>query len=167
MSTEEFESVQLTPVEIRNQEFGMGIRGYSTAEVEDFRNRVADAMERLLRERAMSEERIANYREQLRAFREREKAMSEALVAAQELRSQVERAAQQQMDGILREAEGRADQIMAQARVQDEHLRRDVQTLRRQMRGYLAAFRSLLERHLGELEALEARDREDLLGDSR
>src|SRR2546422_2145112 len=76
----------LTPLDIRKQEFRKTLRGYETLGVEDFKIRVADVLERANRERQVLEERVNALTEQLRVFREREKAMNEALVAAQQLR---------------------------------------------------------------------------------
>src|SRR6266566_5859992 len=78
----------LTPLDIRKQEFRKSLRGYDTAGVEDFQMRVADVLERANRERQVLEERVQALTEQLRVFREREKAMNEALVAAQQLRQE-------------------------------------------------------------------------------
>ena len=52
--------------------------------------RVADELERVLREKSVLEERVAALTEHLRVFRERESAMNEALVAAQQLREEIE-----------------------------------------------------------------------------
>src|SRR6266487_4554683 len=71
------EAFNLTP-----QDFRKTLRGYDTLGVDDFRVRVADALERAIRERQILEERVNALTEQLRVFREREKAMNEALVAA-------------------------------------------------------------------------------------
>ena len=65
MTDDEF---RLTPVDIRNHEFRVGFRGYEPTTVEEFRNQIADEMERLLRDRATLEERVYNLREQLKAF---------------------------------------------------------------------------------------------------
>ena len=81
---------QLTPLDIRTQEFGKALRGYDLDGVEEFRERVATELERLLRENTQMDEQVGNFRDQLKEFREREKAMSEALVAAQQLRDDVE-----------------------------------------------------------------------------
>ena len=80
------DAFHLTPLDIRKQEFRRALRGYEPVGVEDFRMRVADELERILREKAQLEERLAALGEQLRAFRDRERAMNEALVAAQQLR---------------------------------------------------------------------------------
>ncbi|MGH7674507.1 MAG: DivIVA domain-containing protein, partial [Gemmatimonadales bacterium] len=61
----------LTPLDIRKQEFRRSLRGYEIVGVEDFRVRVADELERVLREKAVLEERLAALTEQLRVFRER------------------------------------------------------------------------------------------------
>src|SRR5947199_9123685 len=86
-------SFHLTPLDVRKQEFRKSLRGYEPIGVEDFRMRVADALERVIRDRSVLEERVAALTEQLRAFREREKAMNEALVAAQQLRADTRAAA--------------------------------------------------------------------------
>ena len=83
MSQDQF---TLTPQDVRAQDFAKSMRGYDRLEVEAFRGRVADELERLLRERAQLDERVRNAQEQLRAFRERERARNDALLAAQPLR---------------------------------------------------------------------------------
>lgn len=151
---------RLTPVDIRAQEFRYKLRGYDPAGVEEFRSQVADEMERLLRERAGLEERVANLREQLRAFREREKAMNEALLAAQQLRADAEAAAGRQADGILTHAKTEAEQVLSEARLTERVVRREIEAAHRQLNAYLTSFRVLLERHLSELDALETRERD-------
>ena len=76
---------------------------------------------------------------QLRSFREREKALSEALVVA--------------------EARAEAASIVNDARQAEQAVRRDIESTRRQPASYLASFRVLLERNLAEVEAVEARER--------
>src|SRR2546425_11173870 len=90
------EAFNLTPLDIRKEEFRKTLRGYDTLGVEDFRMRVADALERAIRERQVLEERLSALTEQLRVFREREKAMNEALVAAQQLRQDTRAAAERE-----------------------------------------------------------------------
>lgn len=154
------DAFHLTPVDIRNHEFKTAFRGYESAEVDEFRNRVAEAFERVLRERAALEERTMNYREQLKAFREREKAMNDALVAAQQLREDAEKVAARKVDAVMQEARIEADRILAEARSMEANLRRDSAAGQRQFSAYLSGFRALLERQLSEVEALEARERD-------
>src|SRR5258707_1392905 len=87
------DAFNLTPLDIRKQEFRKTLRGYDTLGVEDFQMRVADALERAMRERQVLEERVSALTEQLRVFREREKAVKEKMAAT-------ERQFQQYMGGF-------------------------------------------------------------------
>lgn len=150
------EGFHLTPVDIRAQEFHRTLRGYDPASVEEFRQQIAEEVERLLRERAQMEERLQSLREQLKAFRERERALNEALVAAQQLRADTEQAARREAELLVREARAQADQIVQEARGAEQAIRRDIDGAQRQFTAYLGGFRTLLERYLSEVDALEA-----------
>ncbi|HMA43692.1 MAG TPA: DivIVA domain-containing protein [Gemmatimonadales bacterium] len=145
----------LTPLDVRRQEFRRSLRGYEPVGVEDFRMRVADELERVLREKSVLDERVAALTEQLRVFRERETAMNEALVAAQQLREETRSSAEREAQVIIREAEaeGRRQLDLAQRGEQDAQER--LAEVQRQFAGYLAGFRALLDRQLAELRALE------------
>ena len=145
----------LTPHDIRKQEFRKSLRGYETGGVEDFRVRAADALERAIRDRQVLEERVSALTEQLRVFREREKAMNEALVAAQQLREDTRTAAQREAQVIVREAEAEARRIIEEARTAEGDVRRQLGEAERQFQAYLGGFRALLERQMAELRALD------------
>src|SRR5207244_5720104 len=97
------DAFHLTPHDVRKQEFRRSLRGYEPLGVDDFRVRVADELERILREKSVLEERLAALGEQLSVYRERERAMNEALVAAQQLREETRAAAQREAQVIVRE----------------------------------------------------------------
>ena len=145
----------LTPLDIRKQEFRKTLRGYETLGVEDFKIRVADVLERANRERQVLEERVNALTEQLRVFREREKAMNEALVAAQQLRQDSRAAAEREGQVILREAEAEAKRLLDQAKNAEGAVRARMAETERQFQQYMGGFRALLERQLAELRALD------------
>lgn len=145
----------LTPLDVRRQEFRRSMRGYEPLGVEDFRMRVADELERVLRQNSVLEERVAALTEQLRVFRERESAMNEALVAAQQLREETRAAAEREAQVIVREAEAEGRTRVDDAHRAEEEARGRMLDVQRQFAGYLAGFRALLERQLAELHALE------------
>src|SRR5579859_7607119 len=99
------EIFRLTPLDVRKTEFRKALRGYETLEVEDFRARVADELERLVRHNIAVEERLKVVEELLRDYQGREKAMNDALVAAQQLRAETREQAEREAQMILREAE--------------------------------------------------------------
>jgi DivIVA domain-containing protein len=149
------EIFNLTPLDIRKQEFHKSLRGYETNSVEDFRIRVADALERGIRERQVLEERLSALTEQLRVFREREKAMNDALVAAQQLRHETRESAEREGQMIVREAQSEAKRVLDEARAAQSAIEARMGDAERQFQQYVGGFRALLERHVAELRALD------------
>ena len=149
------DAFHLTPLDVRRQEFRRSLRGYEPTGVEDFRVRVADELERILRERSVLEERVAALGEQLRDYRERERAMNEALVAAQQLREETRTTAQREAQVIVREADAEARRIADEARAAKAEVERQAAEVQRQFQQYVGGFRALLERQLAELRVLD------------
>jgi len=150
------DSFQLTPHDIRGHEFPRAFRGYDPALVESFQQRVSEEFERILRERALAEERLRGFQEQLRAFRDRERAMNDALLAAQQLRLDAEQQARKDAELIIREAKLEALRQLNEAQGEDRLLRERTDIGKRQFAAFLANFRALLERQLGEVDGLQA-----------
>jgi DivIVA domain-containing protein len=149
----------LTPLDVRSQEFARAMRGYDRAQVDEFKLAISEELERLLRDRAQHEERLRSAQEQLRAFRDRERAMNEALVAAQQLRVDSREQSEREAELVLREARAEAERILARAHQEEAAVRERADGVARQFTNYMASFRTLLERHLGELDGLQHRAR--------
>ncbi len=145
---------RLTPLDIRKTEFKKAMRGYDALAVEDFRSRVADEFELLVREKMALEERLKLVEEQLREFKAREKAMNDALVAAQQLRAETREQAEREAQMIVREAEADAERRLERARRELERLETSGHQLAQKHHAYLAALRALVDRQRAELEAL-------------
>lgn len=144
----------LTALDVRKQEFRKVMRGYDPLAVEDFRTRVADELERVVRERADLAERVRVAEEQLVRYREREAAMNDALVAAQQLRAATREQAEREAQLVLREADADAERRRDAARREVERLEASAESLARLHQAYLASLRVLVERQRAELEAL-------------
>lgn len=149
------DAFRLTPLDLRTQQFARTLRGYDQGQVDEFMRRVSEELERLLRDKGQHEERLRSAQEQLKAFRERERAMNEALVAAQQLRVDSREQAERQAELVLREARVEAERIVERARREEEVVRERADSAARQFTAYIASFRSLLERHMGEVDALQ------------
>jgi DivIVA domain-containing protein len=145
----------LTPLDVRSQEFTRAFRGYDRNQVKEFKLAISDELERLLRDRAQHEERLRSAEEQLRAFRERERAMNEALIAAQQLRVDSKAQAEREAELLLREAKAEAGRIIERAHQDEAVVRERADVAARQFAAYVASFRTLLERHLGEVDGLQ------------
>ncbi|MFN8572874.1 MAG: DivIVA domain-containing protein [Gemmatimonadaceae bacterium] len=150
------ESFHLTPLDIRRFDFGSALRGYDKARVDQFRDEVAREVERLVKQAQDLDAKAKGFHEQLRAFRERDKAINEALVSAQQLRAEVREQADREAQLILREARAEADKMLEQARSEVRRVQGDLEQLVRQRRSYLAQLRTMIERQLADVEAAEA-----------
>ncbi|MBC7896537.1 MAG: DivIVA domain-containing protein [Cytophagaceae bacterium] len=150
------DSFHLTPLDIRRFDFGTALRGYDRARVDQFREQVANEVERLLRNAQGLEAKAQGFHEQLRAFRERDKAINEALISAQQLRAEVKEQAEREAQLILREAKAEGERLVAAAHNESRRIEQDIEGLTRQRRAYLLLLRSMAERQLAEIEAAES-----------
>ncbi len=148
------ESFHLTPLDVRRTEFPAALRGYDKARVDEFRDRVANELERLTRINQELESKAKGFHEQLRAFRERDKALNDALVSAQQLRAEVGEQADREAQLILREARAQGEHIIDEARIEMRRLAGEIEGLERARRAYLAQFRAMAARQLAELDAI-------------
>ena len=149
------ESFHLTSLDVRRYDFGRSLRGYNPEKVEHFREQVAEEMERLGRINADLDTKARSFHEQLRAFRERDKALNEALVSAQQLRADVKDQAERESQLILKEAEAEAARLIEAARAEVRRMEAELDSLDRSRRTYLSQMRALLARQLSEVEASE------------
>lgn len=146
--------IELTPLDVRKKkgDFARGLRGYDPASVDAFLDIAAERMEELLREAVTLRERVARLTDSLSSYQEREKAMNEALIAAQQLREE-----------LRDQAERDAERVRAEARQEAEDatdaIRRTVNMRARTLR----ELRTFLERQLEEIQHEERR----LSGSSR
>ena len=155
----------LTSHDVRAQEFQKVLRGYDATQVDEFKQRMAEEIDRLIRERVQLDERVKSMSDQLKAYRDRERAMNDALVSAQQLRTDVQTQVDRERDLALREAQADAERVMRDAAAEAERLLHGAKSeeqrlihaneaVRVQFRGYMTSLRQLLERQLAELDAL-------------
>lgn len=159
------DAFHLTSHDVRAQEFQRVLRGYDITQVEEFKQRLAEEIDRLVRDRVQLDERVKGMSEQLKSYRDRERAMNDALVSAQQLRSETQtqvererealmREAQAQAELLLLEARGEADRLLQSARNEEQRLSHGNDLARRQFQAYLQSYRQLLERQISELSVL-------------
>lgn len=150
------ESFHLTALDVRRYDFGTALRGYDKARVDQFRGQVADELDRLTRRALELEEKAKGFHEQLRAFRERDKALNDALVSAQQLRGDMRDQAERDAALVVRAAQLEAERILDAARNDVRRLEDEIAALAKARRAYLAQLRLLIERQLADVVAAES-----------
>ena len=162
--------IDLTPLDVRNKrgDFKKIMRGYDPQEVDIFLELVAERLEALVRETIQLRERTQTLQNQVDAQTGREQAVQDALVTAQELRSEMQTQAQREADHIVKEAEVEARRLLAEVEAevrsrlsgverrldQGQHALDDME--RRRAR-FLTEFRGLLEREMDAVSVEEGR----------
>jgi DivIVA domain-containing protein len=151
--------MDLTPLDVRKKkdDFKRSVRGYDTAQVDTFLDVCAERLEQLVQRDNRQQGELAALRERLGAFEERERALNEALVTAQELREEARTQAERSAELKLREADQAAETILKEAEAKTESSRRALEDLKVRRTGFLRSLRWSLERFLGELEEEERR----------
>jgi DivIVA domain-containing protein len=154
--------IDLTPLDVRKKKGDLrrGLRGYETGPVDDFLDLVAERMEELVRENAQLRERAAQMTEAVGAYREREKALNEALVSAQQLREEARAQAAREAELVLREARAEAERIVEGARRQVGSAAEAAKRIHGHRVRFVRNFRAFVERQLAEIEMEEERLRE-------
>jgi len=150
------ETFHLTPLDVRRYDFGKALRGYNPERVEQFRDQVAEELERLTRQAQDLEQKAKGFHEQLRAFRERDKALNDALVSAQQLRAEIRDSAEREASLIVREARAEAEREIEAARNEIRKLEVQLDELDRSRRNHLAQLRVVVERQLAEINAQDS-----------
>lgn len=151
--------IDLTPLDVRKKkgDFRRAVRGYDTELVDDFLDMVAERLEELVKQNIALTERAEHLQEQVASYREREKALNEALVTAQQLRSEAQVQADREAELTRREAQSQAERIVDEGQRSYREIVRDIEALSTRRRQFVRAFRTLLERYLSELEVEEVR----------
>jgi DivIVA domain-containing protein len=150
------EGFHLTAVDIRRYDFGSALRGYDKSRVDLFRDQVAAEVERLVRANQELEQKSKGLMEQLRGFRDRDKALNDALVSAQQLRAEIREQADREAQLLMREARAQAERDLESIRAEARRLEDEIQGLVRARRTYLSQLRAMVERQLVEIETAEA-----------
>lgn len=167
--------IDLTPLEVRKKkgDFRRAMRGYDPALVDDFLDLVADRLEELVRANLALQERVTRQDEQVAEYRDRERALTDALVSAQEMREEVRKQAVREAELSTRSAQQHAEQLRASVEeevrqlrssarqevatvlssIQEERQREEaaVRQLRARQQEFLSSYRTFLEEELAEL----------------
>jgi DivIVA domain-containing protein len=162
--------IDLTPLDVRNKrgDFKKLLRGYDPQEVDTFLELVAERLEELVRENMQFRDRNEMLQQQVSSQTDRERAVQEALVTAQELRSEMKSQAERRAELVLGEAQAEARRQLAEAEAEIRTRFRDAERrieqaqdslteLERRRTRFLRSFRQLLDREMDVVEVEESR----------
>jgi cell division initiation protein len=113
--------MDLTPLDVRYQEFPTAFRGYQKAAVRAYLAQVAEAMEALIRENEALREKLRALEEESARLKEAEGELKRAVVAAERIARELKAQAEREAELIRKEAMAAKEQVLREAA---EELRR-------------------------------------------
>ena len=120
--------MNLTPFDIRKQEFGKSLLGgCNQNKVEGFLGIVADEVEKLLRERAGLRDQVERLEASLKQYTNLEQTLQDTLTTAQKAMDDARTNAHQQAAMIVREGETKSKQLVSGAQKDAERISEDAQ----------------------------------------
>lgn len=144
--------MKLSPLDVQHHEFSTAMRGYDKAQVREFLEQAASALEDLARENQTLKNDLTKRDSLIEELRAGESDLRRAVISAERLGSELKERAQQDAERllqdarserlvILRDAEGQLRELKAEfARTEREH-----RLFREQFRGMLRAYERSLE----------------------
>ena len=151
--------MRIAPLDLRQQRFRMGMRGFDRTEVVAFLTEAADDYEHALREIDRLRQDLLRMEALLSEHRDRETNLRNTLLTAQRLADEVKTAAENEARMIVREAEGRADILMQKAAVRADEIERDITELRLRRRDVEGSLESSIQALYHALEFIRDQDK--------
>jgi cell division initiation protein len=156
--------MNVSPLDLRQQKFRIGFRGFDKVEVTSFLLAVAEDYEAALRETDRLRQDLAKMEAVLQEHRECEKNLQNTLMTAQKLADDIRANADLEARRIIREAEGRSDLLLEKTQSRLEDVQREIDGLklkRRDVETSIESTISTLKNTLEYVREQEQRDRED------
>ena len=147
-------TVNLTPLDIRKNEFKKSLRGYDVEEVTAFLEMVSMEYENLIRDNAMISEKLNTLTDQLKRYRDMEGTLQETLISAERTREDTLKNAVKQAELIVREAEVNSVTMIEDARRELSRLKSQINDLKTQKESYVSRLKALIKSQLETFEII-------------
>ncbi len=149
--------MNITPLDIRHQEFAAGVRGYHRAAVRAYLAGLSDQFEQLLRDQQTLQERLGESERRIEQYRAAEDELRRTLVAAERIGAEMRAGAQKEAELMLRGAEVERDRVHAEARSAGGELEQQYKLRHEQLEAtYRARQAELEQRHQTRASAIES-----------
>ncbi len=153
--------MQITPLEIKKQEFHKAFRGYDPGEVEAFLEIVAGEMESLNRENGELKNRLEALELRIEEYEGMKETLHKALITTEKTADEKIVNAQKEAELILNDAQLKGERLIEEARGKVLKYERDIAYLNKLRTSLIARLRSLLLTQEEILEAIEKEGREE------
>lgn len=144
--------MKITPIEIQQHQFKTRMLGYDSSAVDQFLEMIADELERLHKQNHELKETLARTRTVLDQMKDREQALQQTLMTAQQVTEELKSSARREADVVMVDARMQGEQIMRGAEERRLQLIREIQEIKRQKISFESSLRALIDGHLKLLD---------------
>ena len=148
--------MRVTPLDIQQKKFHIGVRGYDRKEVDSFLDLVREEMEELIREVTEHREFRQSYDEKQQAFQEKEDMLKNTMLTTNKLVEDFKDNARKEAEVILKDAEVRSQRLVDTAQRENAKLEADILNLRRQRHYLLQDMKKVIQTHLEMINFAES-----------
>jgi cell division initiation protein len=157
--------MNLTPLDLQQQQFRVRFRGFDIREVDRFLEQVAEAFSALKSENKDFREEIRSLKLETQGYKEREETFKRAMLNSQKVLEQMKDNARKSAEVIVADAEVKAEKVLNRAHNRLSQLHEDIAELKRQRMQIEVQIRAVIESHSKLLEigkeSMEAMDATD------
>jgi cell division initiation protein len=139
--------MKITPIDIRQQQFGKSLRGLDPREVDSFLNLVSDELEAATRDNNALKEKLARTDRIVEEYRQRERALKETMITAQKITADIKESARKESEVILSQAEIQAEKIIHAASDRLVAIIGDINETKRQREQLHSVLTGIIESH--------------------
>ena len=144
--------MQLTPLDIQQQQFRVRFRGFDVHEVDRFLEQVAEAINQLQGENIKLKEDVRRLKLEAQGYKEREETFKRAMMNSQKVLEQMKDNARKSAEVIIADAEVKAEKTLNRAHNRLAQLHEDIAELKRQRMQIEVQIRSVIDAHSKLLE---------------
>ena len=146
--------MKLSPLDVQHHEFSNAMRGYDKAQVRDFLDETAAALESLVRENQALRAELVKRDELIAELRGGESELRRAVVSAERLGSELKARAQEDAERVLQDARGERAVILRDAELQLRELKAEFSRTEREHRLFREQFRGMLRAYERSLDSV-------------
>lgn len=146
--------MKLSPLDIQHQEFSTTMRGYDKAQVRDFLEQAAEALETIARDNQALKAELSKRDALIDELRSGESELRRAVVSAERLGSELKTRAQGDAERVLQDARGERAVILRDAELQLRELKAEFARTEREHRLFREQFRGMLRAYERSLDSV-------------
>ncbi|HAV92870.1 TPA: hypothetical protein DCW38_06790 [candidate division WOR-3 bacterium] len=144
--------MEITPLDIRKQEFKKSFNGFDKHEVETFLSMIAEQMEEVLRENNSYRDQMESLHNELERYKSLERTLQDTLTSAQRSTSDLKSNSVKEAEIIKRNAMLEAENIVQSAKNEVIHLRNDIKTLITLKNNFISRFKGIIDSYIKMLD---------------